>query len=151
MFKDTPDGQTHSFNDGCGEPAHNDAAPKDIVEGMIGKHIGPVIKACFYNDGTKKSITDVIDIEIPALIRDIKQTLHATEARVRAEILTKDIEEMERTKKEDAHDYCVDSQDGCEMCANGIYNQALTDLITKKKEAFQALTKEQQSTTNPTI
>ena len=24
-FKDTPDGQTHSFNDGCGEPAHNDA------------------------------------------------------------------------------------------------------------------------------
>lgn len=23
MIKDTPDGQTHSFNDGCGEPAHN--------------------------------------------------------------------------------------------------------------------------------
>ena len=23
MFKETPDGQTHSYNDGCGEPAHN--------------------------------------------------------------------------------------------------------------------------------
>ena len=23
MFKDTKDGQTHSQNDGCGEPAHN--------------------------------------------------------------------------------------------------------------------------------
>jgi len=23
MFKDTPEGQTHSMNDGCGEPAHN--------------------------------------------------------------------------------------------------------------------------------
>jgi hypothetical protein len=22
-FRDTPDGQTHSFNDGCGEPLHN--------------------------------------------------------------------------------------------------------------------------------
>lgn len=22
-FKDTKDGQTHSFNDGCGEPEHN--------------------------------------------------------------------------------------------------------------------------------
>lgn len=23
MFKDTPDGTTHSYEDGCGEPAHN--------------------------------------------------------------------------------------------------------------------------------
>ena len=23
MFKETKEGQTHSFNDGCGEPAHN--------------------------------------------------------------------------------------------------------------------------------
>lgn len=23
MFKETPEGQTHSFNDGCGEPEHN--------------------------------------------------------------------------------------------------------------------------------
>ena len=23
-FKDTKEGQTHSFNDGCGEPEHND-------------------------------------------------------------------------------------------------------------------------------
>ena len=23
MFKDSPEGQTHSWNDGCGEPAHN--------------------------------------------------------------------------------------------------------------------------------
>lgn len=23
MFKDTKDGQTHSFNDGCGDPEHN--------------------------------------------------------------------------------------------------------------------------------
>jgi len=23
MFKDTKEGQTHSYNDGCGEPAHN--------------------------------------------------------------------------------------------------------------------------------
>lgn len=26
MFKDTEEGQTHSFNDGCGEPAHNTPA-----------------------------------------------------------------------------------------------------------------------------
>ena len=24
MFKDTKEGQTHSYNDGCGEPEHND-------------------------------------------------------------------------------------------------------------------------------
>lgn len=24
MFKDTKNGETHSYNDGCGEPAHND-------------------------------------------------------------------------------------------------------------------------------
>ena len=24
MFKDTKEGETHSFNDGCGEPQHND-------------------------------------------------------------------------------------------------------------------------------
>lgn len=23
MFEDLPEGQTHSYNDGCGEPAHN--------------------------------------------------------------------------------------------------------------------------------
>ena len=23
MFKDNPEGQTHSYNDGCGEPVHN--------------------------------------------------------------------------------------------------------------------------------
>ena len=26
-FKDTPEGQTHSFGDGCGEPAHNNPMP----------------------------------------------------------------------------------------------------------------------------
>lgn len=39
------------------------------------------------------------------------------------------IEEIEKMKKEKAHDWCIDSQDGCEECADGIYNQALDDII----------------------
>ena len=31
-FKDLPEGQTHSYNDGCGEPAHNPTTP-DPIEG----------------------------------------------------------------------------------------------------------------------
>ena len=34
-FKDTPDGQTHSYNDGCGEPAHNqtpEQVKREILE-----------------------------------------------------------------------------------------------------------------------
>ena len=34
MFKDTPDGQTHSHNDGCGMPEHNDPmVEKEIKKG----------------------------------------------------------------------------------------------------------------------
>lgn len=32
-FKDTPDGQTHYQNDGCGEPAHNDITKDTKKEG----------------------------------------------------------------------------------------------------------------------
>lgn len=32
MFKDTKEGETHSYNDGCGEPAHNPKLPKHIEE-----------------------------------------------------------------------------------------------------------------------
>lgn len=32
MFKDTKEGETHSYNDGCGEPAHNPKLPKQIEE-----------------------------------------------------------------------------------------------------------------------
>lgn len=32
MFKDTKEGKTHSYNDGCGEPAHNHKLPKEIEE-----------------------------------------------------------------------------------------------------------------------
>lgn len=42
MFKDLPEGQTHSFNDGCGEPAHNKPSPPPLVaEGalQIGKAV----------------------------------------------------------------------------------------------------------------
>lgn len=31
-FKDTKEGETHSYNDGCGEPAHNSKLPKEIEE-----------------------------------------------------------------------------------------------------------------------
>ena len=30
MFKDTKEGETHSYNDGCGEPAHNPKLPQHI-------------------------------------------------------------------------------------------------------------------------
>ena len=32
MFKDTKEGKTHSYNDGCGEPAHNPKLPQHIEE-----------------------------------------------------------------------------------------------------------------------
>ena len=32
MFKDTKEGETHSYNDGCGEPAHNPKLPQHIEE-----------------------------------------------------------------------------------------------------------------------
>ena len=31
-FKDLPEGQTHSYNDGCGEPAHNMPSIEKILE-----------------------------------------------------------------------------------------------------------------------
>lgn len=31
-FKDTKKGETHSYNDGCGEPAHNHKLPQHIEE-----------------------------------------------------------------------------------------------------------------------
>jgi len=35
MMKDTPEGQTHSFNDGCGDPAHNFIEDFDKKIGMM--------------------------------------------------------------------------------------------------------------------
>ena len=32
MFKDSPEGQTHSFNDGCGEKEHNPTKPMEQRE-----------------------------------------------------------------------------------------------------------------------
>ena len=38
MFKETSEGQTHSFNDGCGEPEHNKDMKKEKISGkMMGK------------------------------------------------------------------------------------------------------------------
>lgn len=34
MFKDTTEGATHSYNDGCGEPAHNDVT-SDKIEATV--------------------------------------------------------------------------------------------------------------------
>lgn len=34
MIKDTPQGQTHSFNDGCGEPAHNETQAQKIRKNL---------------------------------------------------------------------------------------------------------------------
>lgn len=38
MIKDTPEGQTHYQNDGCGEPAHNSPPPKDNDYGRNYSH-----------------------------------------------------------------------------------------------------------------
>ena len=35
MFKDTKEGQTHSFNDGCGEPQHNDMTTMNPITQTI--------------------------------------------------------------------------------------------------------------------
>lgn len=32
MFKDLPEGQTHSYNDGCGEPEHNKKSLSTIIK-----------------------------------------------------------------------------------------------------------------------
>jgi hypothetical protein len=32
MFKESPEGQTHSWNDGCGEPEHNQPTPQKIMD-----------------------------------------------------------------------------------------------------------------------
>ncbi len=47
MDKDTKEGQTHSFNDGCGEPAHNDMTNKDKKDNKV------CCKHCYrYEDNT---------------------------------------------------------------------------------------------------
>lgn len=41
MFKDTPEGQTHSYNDGCGMPEHNNQSVdrqqvmEELVKGLV--------------------------------------------------------------------------------------------------------------------
>lgn len=35
MFKDTKQGETHSYNDGCGEPAHNPKLPQHIEKRLV--------------------------------------------------------------------------------------------------------------------
>lgn len=38
-FKDTPEGTTHSYNDGCGEPAHNDLSPEQVKQEILEEFI----------------------------------------------------------------------------------------------------------------
>ena len=60
---------------------------------------------------------------------DIKTIIHTQNF-----VLLKAVSEIiKENKKQDAHDYCIDSQDGCDLCANGIYNLALSDILFKLK------------------
>lgn len=69
----------------------------------------------------------------------LREALHATEARVRKEILTKDIEEMEGMKENLVVDNWEDGlPKNCNpRCHDSGKEQALADLITQKKEALQ--------------
>lgn len=48
MFQDLPEGQTHSFNDGCGEPAHN--APENPPAFPMHDSMGLVYKGMTLRD-----------------------------------------------------------------------------------------------------
>ena len=50
MFKDTSEGQTHSFNDGCGEPAHNSPMNQD-TKCECGCHTSPSSDANMKENG----------------------------------------------------------------------------------------------------
>ena len=44
MFKDTKEGQTHSFNDGCGEPEHNNNKENSRSRVRLGKKMKQAAK-----------------------------------------------------------------------------------------------------------
>jgi len=83
MFKDTKEGETHSYNDGCGEPAHNPKLPQNI-EKLFDKEF-PLIRetgieeaeGVFFNkddsDRVKSFIATILDEErklIAKIVRD---------------------------------------------------------------------------------
>lgn len=39
------------------------------------------------------------------------------------------LEKVEGLKKKNGHEYCVNSQDGCDDCFDGYYNRAIDDVI----------------------
>jgi len=44
MIKDTTEGQTHSFNDGCGEPKHNEKAECKNCTPEVGFEVVHILK-----------------------------------------------------------------------------------------------------------
>ncbi len=38
-------------------------------------------------------------------------------------------DDVEKLKKKNAHDYCVDNQDGCLECLNGYFNEAIDEVL----------------------
>lgn len=75
------------------------------------------------------------------LTRKVSNLLHATEARVRKEMLEKDIEELEGMRKAKAIGVDIETDDK-NLVISG-YNSALTTLLTRKKKALKALTPKQ--------
>lgn len=54
-------------------------------------------------------------------------------------LLEKMRERLEGMKKPNGHDPCRDYIDGCEECADGIYNQAISDTISYLNEQIKLL------------
>ena len=82
MFQESKDGQTHSFNDGCGEPAHNcstcqfengehsQACPKYVEQKLeeVGKKYDRAIKRL--GGGWENDLAELLDENSPVKVRD---------------------------------------------------------------------------------
>jgi hypothetical protein len=124
MFRDTTDGQTHSFNDGCGEPEHNEqfTREKELREGTRERFFGKfnifyVRPKGFAELG--EEIVDFIEQEKALAVQNERREIEEW-----AEIQKKETDWRKIEKYYYGHEKVAVAGE------NRLYNLALIDLLT---------------------
>ena len=152
MFKETKEGQTHSFNDGCGEPAHNcrhtlkqhammeEAKASSELEGaQTGKSICELIDMSEKKDDweeLRKGYEEVqmvessIEKELERFVRDFTTVIPKEKSLVRGELLhfARAIIEEAMPAIEKSHTYSSENAELYQAYDNG-FNACRTQIL----------------------
>lgn len=139
MFKETKEGQTHSYNDGCGEPEHNNMKNnlQKTQEEQDKKFEGEFNDRAYLEMPTKGGFTQCIQQRngMPAILSQIKSYLSSRDQAIieavkrdLMEMVEKEIKETKRWYSESAPFHCSSCWEE-EYCSHEIEREALEKVL----------------------